>query len=172
MATNANDKYKFFKYYEGLCSSKDFPKEIAKVLALSVKSPAQKDIDGNVILDPQILKTKNWDIVYPAPDETIAATPENGLDAPLILSYSSYVNYFNGTPDDMFSTLSPTHYRAKILNQIEKITDTVILRTTTTAKHLEAEDKDDLTVDATSNAADLTMYLEIFKPTYVANPEE
>lgn len=174
MATNANDKYKLFKYYEGLCSSKDFPKEIAKVLALGVKSKAQKDIDGNVTIDPQILKLKNWDIVYPAPDETIAATAENGLDAPLILSYSSYVDYFNGssTEEDIFSSLSPTQYKAKILNQIEKITDTVILRTTTSAKTLEAEDIDDLTVDPTSNSADLTMYLEIFKPTYVANPEE
>ena len=174
MATNANDKYKFFKFYEGLCSSKDFPKEIAKVLALGVKSKAQKDIDGNVTLDPQILKGKNWDIVYPAPDETIAATPENGLDAPLILSYSSYVDYFNGSDEkeDIFTSLSPTQYKAKILNQIEKITDTVILRTTTTTKTLEAEDIDDLTVDSTSNSSNLTMYLEIFKPTYVANPEE
>jgi hypothetical protein len=174
MATNANDKYKFFKYYEGLCSSKDFPKEIAKVLALGVKSKTQKDIDGNVTLDPQILKVKNWDIVYPAPDETIAATPENGLDAPLILSYSSYVNYFNGSDekDDIFSGLSPAQYKAKILNQIDKITDTVILRTTTSAKTIDAEDYDDLTVDPTSNSSDLTMYLEIFKPTYVADPEQ
>lgn len=174
MAANANEKYKLFKYYEGMCSSKDFPREIAKVLALGVKSKAQTDIDGNVTLDAQILKTFNWDIVYPAPDETIAVTEENGLETPLTIPYDDYVKYFNGSDneEDLFTSLSPTMYRAKILNQVDKITDTVILRTTTSAKTLEKEDIDDLTVDPASNSADLTMYLEIYKPTYVANPEE
>ena len=45
MASNANDEYKVFKYYEGMCSSSDFPKEIAKILALGVKSKPVKDID-------------------------------------------------------------------------------------------------------------------------------
>ena len=40
MAANANEEYKVFKYYEGLCSSADFTKEIAKVLALGVRSQA------------------------------------------------------------------------------------------------------------------------------------
>ena len=31
MAANANSEYKVFKYYEGMCSSSDFPKEIAKI---------------------------------------------------------------------------------------------------------------------------------------------
>lgn len=173
MAVNANGEYKYFKFYEGLCSSKNFPKEIAKVLALGVKSKAQKDIDGVVISNPEVLKIKNWDIVYPAPDETIAPTEENGLDMSLNISYDDYMEYFNGTGEnDIYSSLSSTQYKAKILNQIEKITDTVILRTTTTPKTLNSEDIDDLTVDPTSNDNKLTMYLEIYKPTYVANPEE
>lgn len=145
MAANANAEYKVFKYYEGLCSSADFPKEIAKVLSLGVKSGEVTDIDGKVLEAPSILKSKNWDIVYPAPDTSLGLDLEN---------------------------LTVDEYKTKILNQVSKISDTVILKTTTTPKELTGEEVDDLTVDADSNKASLTMYLEIYKPTYIANPEE
>lgn len=145
MAANANEEYKVFKYYEGLCSSADFTKEIAKVLALGVRSQAVKDIDGNILTDPQILKSKNWDIVYPAPDSSLNIDTDN---------------------------LTTEEYKKKILNQVNKISDTVILKTTTTPKPLTDEEYDDLTVGGDTNKADLTMYLEIYKPTYLANPEE
>lgn len=148
MATNAQkDGYKLFKFYEGLCSSKDFPKEISKVLALGVKSKAQKDLDGKILVESQILKANNWDIVYPAPDDAI------------LESVTDHKN------------ISPSIYKAKILNQIDKITDTVILKTTTTEKDVVDTGIDDLTVDESSNSASRTMYLEIYKPTYIANPE-
>lgn len=160
MTTNAQkDGYKLFKYYEGLCSSKDFPKEIAKVLSIGVKDKAQKDIDGNVIVEPMILRESNWDIVFPAPDNAVAG--ENGESFDL--------TDYNDNPEIQ---LSPAVYKAKILNQVDKITDTVILKTTTSPKEIADEDIDDLTVDPTSNSSRLTMYLEIYKPTYVANPEE
>ena len=145
MAANANGEYKVFKYYEGLCSSSDFPKEIAKVLALGVKTNAVKDVDGNVIEEPFILKSKNWDIVYPQPDSSL------GLD---------------------LNNLTTEEYKLKIDNQVAKIADTVILKTTTTPKELTDEEIDGLTVDADSNKASLTMYLEIYKPSYIVNPED
>ena len=145
MAANANEEYKVFKYYEGLCSSADFTKEIAKVLALGVRSQAVKDIDGNVLTEPQILKSKNWDIVYPAPDSSLNIDTNN---------------------------LTTEEYKKKILNQVNKISDTVILKTTTTPKPLTDDEYDDLTVGGDTNKSDLTMYLEIYKPTYLANPEE
>lgn len=145
MAANANGEYKVFKYYEGLCSSSDFPKEIAKVLSLGVKSQTIKDIDGNVLEEPFVLKAKNWDIVYPTPDSSL------GLD---------------------LDNLTTEEYEKKILNQVNKISDTVILKTTTTPKELTDNEIDDLTVDSDQNKSSLTMYLEIYKPAYIANPEE
>ena len=146
MAVNVNNvERKLFKYYEGLCSSADFPKEIAKVLALGVRTETIKDIDGNILENPIILQSKNWDIVYPAPDASL------GLD---------------------LTNLTVEEYKTKILNQVNKISDTVILKTTTTARNLTEEETDDLTVDADTNKSSLTMYLEIYKPTYIANPEE
>ena len=38
MAQNLNDEYRKFRYYEGVCSSSDFIKELAKVLSLGVKT--------------------------------------------------------------------------------------------------------------------------------------
>lgn len=145
MAANTNSEYKVFKYYEGMCSSSDFPKEIAKILALGVKSKAVKDIDGNVLEEPFILRSKNWDIVYPTPDSSL------NLD---------------------FDNLTTDEYRAKIENQVSKISDTVILRTDTTPKEFDESEVDDLSVDIDSNIKSRRMYLEIYKPTYIANPEE
>lgn len=145
MAANANAEYKLFKYYEGLCSSGDFPKEIAKVLALGVKSKETRDLDGNVVQKPFTLPKRNWDIVYPAPDDAFNVDPEN---------------------------MTTAEYEAKIINQVSKISDTVILKTKTTDKPLASEEIDDLTVDPDSNKSYLEMYLEIYKPTYIANPEE
>lgn len=146
MAANANAEYKMFKYYEGMCSSGDFPKEVAKVLALGVKSKVMKDLDGNIIKDAEVLRTKNWDIIYPAPDSAFEI--KEG------------------------STPTSSEYEAKIKNQVSKITDTVILKTKTTERPLTEEEKDDLTVDETANSPFLEMYLEIYKPTYITNPEE
>lgn len=143
MAANANNEYKVFKYYEGMCSSSDFPKEIAKILALGVKSKAVKDIDGNVLEEPFTFRTKNWDIVYPQPDPSL----------------------------DIDSEPTTDEYERKIKNQIDKISDTVILKTDTTPKEFDEEDTD-MSVDSDINLKSRRMYLEIYKPTYIANPEE
>lgn len=148
MAANANNEYRIFKYYEGMCASGNFPKELAKVLALGVQKDPIVDIDGNALGDPMILQEKNWDIVYPAPDSSLRI--EQDMES---------------------GGLTPERYKEKILNQVSKISDTVILRTETTPKDIEAT-YDNLTVDPDSNKENLVMYLEIYKPTYLANPEE
>lgn len=145
MAANVSGEYRIFRYYEGLCSSGDFPKEIAKVLALGVKSNPIKDIDGNIIEDAFVLRSKNWDIVYPTPDASLNLDLDN---------------------------LTTQEYHDKIMNQVGKISDTVILKTTTTPKEITVDNIDDLTVDNDTNKSSLTMYLEIYKPTYLADPEQ
>ncbi len=143
MASNASGDYRLFRYYEGLCSSGDFPKEIARVLALGVKTEGIKDIDGSVITQPTVLMNKNWDIVYP--------TPDAGYDI-----------------DDP----TTSEFNRKIDNQVSKISDTVILKTTTTPREIDTDKLDDLTIDSDINKNALTMYLEIYHPTYIADPEE
>ena len=118
------NEYKAFRYYEGLCSSDDFPKEIAKVLSLGVN---QNGIP---------LPTKNWEIIYP----TVEGDEE--LD-----------------------------YVSKINARVKKITDTVILKTKTTPVDESDDDVDNLAVDPDSRVAYKEMYLEIYKPTYIADPE-
>ena len=140
----AEQKYKSYRYYEGLCSTKDIVKELAKVLSIGVRSTEVKDAEGNTLLDSFILQSKNWDIAYPKPDSTLT------------------IDWDNMTAED---------YRAKILNQINQISDTVILKTTTTPVEV-GKAKDDLVEDDDILKESLTMYLEIYKPTYIANPEE
>ena len=140
----SEQKYKSYRYYEGLCSTKDIVKELAKVLSIGVRSNEVKDAEGNTLLSPFILQSKNWDIVYPKPDSTIN------------------IDWDNMTADE---------YKEKILNQISQISDTVILKTETTPVKANTV-KDDLSEDNDILKESLTMYLEIYKPTYVANPEE
>ena len=140
----SKNKYKAYRYYEGLCSTKDIVKELAKVLSIGVRSNEVKDAEGNILQKPYILQSKNWDIVYPKPDSTIS------------------IDWDNMNSED---------YKAKILNQINQISDTVILKTTTTPVEVD-EAADDLVEDSDVLKESLTMYLEIYKPTYIANPEE
>lgn len=140
----SEQKYKSYRYYEGLCSTKDIVKELAKVLSIGVRSNEVKDVEGNTLLPPFILQSKNWDIVYPKPDSTIN------------------IDWDNMTAEE---------YKAKILNQVNQISDTVILKTETTPVEVDSA-KDDLVEDSDALKKSLTMYLEIYKPTYVANPEE
>ena len=140
----SEQKFKSYRYYEGICSSSNFVKELAKALSIGVRSNEIKDSDGNVLLEPFVLKSKNWDIVYPAPDSSLS------------------IDTANMTAED---------YKEKINNQVNQISDTVILKTTTTKVDL-SKAKDDIAIDDDVNKESLTMYLEIYKPTYVANPEQ
>lgn len=141
---NTSSDYKVFKYYEGICSASNLLPELAKVLSLGVKSKEIKDSDGNILQHPYILQSKNWDIVYPAPDAS--------LD----------IDWNNMSSDD---------YKKKIANQVSKISDTVILKTSTTPVEVPDNSDDDLSVNSDESKASLTMYLELYKPAYISDPE-
>lgn len=158
MAANANREYRTFRYYEGTCSSSDFVKELAKVLALGVKTKPIIDADGEMVEPAAVLKARNWDIAYPTPDSSL------GLGLTDDLTDEEYWN--------VVENLTVDQYIKKINNQISKATDTIILRTTTTPKKEGEVEVDDLTVDESTNDMKLSMYLELYKPEYIADPEQ
>lgn len=137
---------KKFRYYEGLCSSDNFPKELAKVLAIGV---VDKEEGNN---EDTVCTTNNWNIVYPVPDNS----------------------YLNGDEPDEFNPdhYSPQAYKSKILNQVNKIKDHVILETWTTEKEEGDKQSADLSVDEDAMETRKHMYLEIYKPKYIADPEQ
>lgn len=158
MAQNLTNEYRKFRYYEGVCSSSDFVKEIAKVLSFGVKSEPQDDAPA------MPYKSKNWDIVYPMVSKDFAKYDHlNTREKYLGLTEDS---------EDGVDQLDENMRIAKLENQIAQITDTVVLRTKTTPKRIASSEIDDLSVSGDSDAASTTMYLQIWKPKYLANPEE
>lgn len=158
MAQNTDDSYRKFRYYEGVCSSKDFIKELAQVLALGVRSDAITDSNGNVIEDGEVLRLKNWDIVYPQAQDI-----PNGSMTAKELNADYLKNVENLTTHD---------YVAKIKNQVSLIKNSVVLRTTTTPKVIAKTNEDNLSVSGDVEETSKTMYVQFYKPEYLANPEE
>ena len=159
MAKNSANKYRKFRYYEGVCSSGDFLKELAKVLSLGVKNDSIKDDDGNLVQGSPI-RDLNWDIVYPLVDRNF--DPGNGD-----IKLDTRDNYNVGV-----QMLEADKYIEKLNNQINQITDKVVLRTTSTLKEISEDTIDDLSVSGDSEMAQHTMYVEFVKPKYLANPED
>lgn len=171
MAQNTTNEYRKFRYYEGVCSSSDFIKELAKVVSLGVKSDPKINLDGeyqvtydqegNVIDDgrPFPYKALNWDIVYPTVDSTFVDGSITYNDLNTREKYEANV-----------SKLSKDGYVAKLNNQINQITDRVVLMTKTTPKDTTGEE-DDLSVSGDADLASTTMYVQFYKPKYLANPE-
>ncbi len=160
MAQNTTNEYRKFRYYEGVCSSSDFIKELAQVVSLGVKSDAIKDANGKIIQEAKPLIEKSWDIVYPMVDKSFSEYSR-------LNSREKYLDPSNGV-----DTLGESQRIAKLKNQIAQITDTVVLRTKTTPKTIEDEEKDDLSVSGDTDLASTTMYVQFYKPKYLANPEE
>ena len=158
MAQNLTNEYRKFRYYEGVCSSSDFVKEIAKVLSFGVKSQPQDDSPAKPY------KSKNWDIVYPMVSKDFSKY-EN------LNTREKYLGLTENKNDGVDQLDEETRI-AKLENQIAQITDTVVLRTKTTPKKIASSEVDDLSVSGDSDAASTTMYLQIWKPKYLANPEE
>lgn len=162
MAQNKDDAYRKFRYYEGVCSANDFIKEIAKVLSLGVRSDAIKDVNGNVVIDSELLRSKNWDIVYPQYDGP-NLTPDIGSEE------------LNRDPESYFDAvnkLTTGEFINKIKNQVDQISNTVVLRTVTTPKQIAETEADDISVSGDSEETKKVMYVQFYKPTYLANPEE
>lgn len=103
-----------------------------------------KDKNGEVIVE------RNWDIEYP-----LVNTDATGYEAPVDIN-----------------NLSPKEFTAKINNQLEQITNRVILRTTTDAQIDVEKQIDDLDVEDDLNVEHLTEYVEFYKPEYLVNPEK
>lgn len=159
MAQNNTNEYRKFRYYEGVCAAGDFVKEIAKVLSLGVK---ETYIDSNGQKQTIPMRVKNWDIVYPTVDSSF-----DGYE-----HINTRDKYFGNTndPDDGIDKYY-TRFTEKLENQINQITNNVVLKTTTTARDANLEN-DDLSVSGDSDLAQTTMYVQIYKPNYLANPEE
>lgn len=165
---NTDNKYRKFRYYEGVCSAGDFVKEIAKVLSMGVRENSTltlKDENGQAYDIQKPFFGKNWDIVYPQPsEEYINKIREENSNALLDFSREKY--------DSSYAGLSHENKTYKLLDQINQITNNVVLKTTTTEKIIAEEAKDDLSVSGDTDQASKTMYVQIYKPKYITNPEE
>lgn len=137
-----------WRYYEGTTSSGQILKDMAKVLCTAVKDKAVMDAEGNVVKPAKTIPSANWDIVHPAYDSSVV---------------SAIVDVTNPTPEE---------FDLKITNQISKITDTVILKTKTSPKAASAEKADDLGLENDLAIESIDMYLELYKPKYLADPEQ
>lgn len=178
MAQNTRDEYRKFRYYEGICSSGDFIKEIANVLSLGVRTNPIKDADGHVVSEPTVLKAKNWDIVYPTPSKSFIdkintnKSDNNDELHPERRSQQTEDDNEARYNNEIKEIVGRGMYIDKIHDQVSQITDTVILRTTTSPIDSENVEEDDLSVSEDTHKKQTTMYVQFYKPKYLANPEE
>jgi hypothetical protein len=139
---------KAWRYYEGTTSANNIIKDLAKVLCTAVKTEVVKDSNGQIIKDREVIIDKNWDIVFPQPQKDQL----NVMD---------------------WSKLTPSEFVAKINNQLSLATEKIILKTKTTAKDLSTTlQVDDIGLENDLNTDSIEMYLELYKPTYLADPEK
>lgn len=137
-----------WRYYEGTSSANTFIKDLAKVLSTAVKTEVVLDANGQVLRDREIIIDKNWDIVYPKPQR-------------------DQVNVMDWT------ALTPSEFAAKIENQLSQSNDTIILKTKTSSKDLsDAFQIDDIGIENDLNKEFVEMYVELYKPKYLADPEQ
>ena len=137
-----------WRYYEGTSSANTFIKDLAKVLSTAVKTEVVLDANGQVLRDREIIIDKNWDIVYPKPQR-------------------DQVNVMDWT------ALTPSEFAAKIENQLSQSSDTIILKTKTSSKDLsDAFQIDDIGIENDLNKEFVEMYVELYKPKYLADPEQ
>jgi len=137
-----------WRYYEGTSSANTFIKDLAKVLSTAVKTEAVLDTNGQVIRDREIIIDKNWDIVYPKPQRELL----NVMD---------------------WSALTPAEFATKIENQLSQSGNTIILKTTTSTKDLSGVFQvDDIGIENDLNKESVEMYVELYKPKYLADPEQ
>lgn len=137
-----------FRYYAGTTTSKTILKDLAKVLATGVKTSEIINSHGEVIRDKQIIIDKNFDVVYPAP----------------IKSSKELIDIMD------WDNLTPEEYALKIDNQLSQVTDTVILKTTTTPKDT-TQYVDDIGLNEDNSAESVTVYVEMYKPKYLIDTE-
>lgn len=138
-----------FRYYAGTTTSKTILKDISKVLCTGVKTAELKNTKGEILKEKQVIIDKNFDVVYPAPIKTSKE----------LIDVMDWNN------------LTPEEYEAKINNQLSQITDTVILKTTTTKKDV-SKHEDDIGLSENYSADKITVYVEMYKPKYLIDTEQ
>lgn len=139
-----------WRYYEGTTSANTVVKDLAKVLCTAVKTKEIKDDGGAVVRPQEVIIDRNWDIVYPKADK-LAPELKDVMD---------------------WNKLTPEEYVAKISNQVKQANDTIILKTTTTKKTIgEGSSIDDIGLENDLAKEAIDMYVELYKPSYLADPE-
>jgi hypothetical protein len=104
-----------------------------------------KDNEGKVIQE------RNWDIFFPDVDRN-----------PVEKDYVPPVDKENLTPEE---------FEYKIKNQLRQIKDKVILKTNTTPVETEGSEIDDLGIESDLSKKSIEMFVELYKPDYLFNPE-
>lgn len=137
-----------FAYYEILTDSDNILKDISRLLTLGIRSDEIIDSSGTVRKEANPIVGENWQVVYPA-----------------INRNSDDVNV------DDWDNLLPKEYKAVTEDQINRIGDTVILKTTTIPKDVKANNSSDIGVNSDLNVKEISMYLEIYMPKYLCDSE-
>ena len=101
--------------------------------------------------DAKVIQERNWDIVFPDIDP-------NPIE-------NDYI-----APRDK-RNLTDVEYSYKIKNQLRQVTERIVLKTNTTPINLDALVQDDLSLESDLNVDSIEMYIELYKPSYLANPE-
>jgi hypothetical protein len=143
---------KDWRYFEGTTSANSILTDLGKVLCTAVKDDEIVDENGVVVKPKKVIKERNWDVTYPAVDwDKLKAAGVDVLDR---------------------NDLTPEEFAAKINQQLSGVTDTVILKTKTTPVTVEDTGMSDLGLEDDLAADSIDMYMEIYKPRYLANPEQ
>lgn len=147
MSTNKKLK-KDFVYHEISTDSDNIVKDIARLLAMGIESEEIRDEFGVVVKPASPIKEKCWEVIYPVEDKTAFPEVED------------------------WNNLLPEEYAAITQHKINKITDKVILKTTTIPKDIKDKNAStsigvnkDLSVDR------ISMYLELYMPPYLCDSE-
>lgn len=144
MAVKSTD----FAYHEILTDSENIIKDISRLLTLGIESEEIKDSSGVIVKPSGPIVDKCWEVVYPARDK----------------------NKFPNVED--WNNLFPDEFKEITEEQISRITDTVILKTTTLPKNVDTQTtSSSIGINKDLNVSQITMYLEIYMPPYLCDSE-
>ena len=137
-----------FAYHEILTDSENIVKDIARLLSLGIESPELKDNSGTIIKPAGPIVNKCWEVVYPARDR----------------------NAFTDVED--WNNLLSDEFKKVTEEQISRIDDTVILKTTTLPKQIDTNTtSSSIGTNKDLEVSSITMYLEIYMPKYLCDSE-
>jgi|GEM_PF-7054244 len=136
-----------FTYHEVLTDSDNAVKDIAKLLALGVESEEIRE-EKTILKAATPVIDECWEVVYPKIDRA---------------DFSDKVEDWNN--------LLPEEYKIITNAKIDKIKDTVILKTKTIPKEITVNNSTAMGVNQDLNMPSVEMYLEIYMPPYLCDSE-